>query len=153
MFIENRKEEEAKFHNKIRDEKLTGNKKEYNKLTSNKKFYSITRKSQNYRNNLLIENCQGKKILDFCCGNGDLAIFLAEQDTDVYGIDISTTSIENAKRKATEKRITNIHFLVMDAENMTFENDYFDLIVCNGVLHHLDIKKVYPELARVLKSN
>lgn len=41
----------------------------------------------------------------------------------------------------------------MDAENLDFAADTFDVIVCNGVLHHLDIDAALPELARVLKPD
>ncbi len=44
-------------------------------------------------------------------------------------------------------------FLIMDAESTQFNHDYFDLIVVSGVLHHLDIKKAYRELARILKPD
>lgn len=150
--MEKRKEKEAKFHNKVRGKELEGDKQGYKHLTSNRKFYAIVRKSQNFFNNYLIQNCLGKKSLDYCCGDGGTTIFLAEHGAEAIGIDISTVSIQNAKEKTQNKGLgEKASFFVMDAENLKFSNDYFDLIICAGVLHHLDIKKAYQELARVLK--
>lgn len=147
-----RKQKEAEFHNKIRSSQL---KKDINKckyLTSNKKFYSIARKSQKFVNDFLLENCSGKKVLDYCCGDGGTIFFLAEHGAKAVGIDISGVSIQKAKAEALRKRLNEqASFYVMDAENLKFKDNYFDLIVCNGVLHHLDIKRAYPELTRVLK--
>src|SRR5258708_13539019 len=39
----------------------------------------------------------------------------------------------------------------MYAENMTFPDNTFDAVIITGVLHHLDVNRAYPELARVLK--
>jgi ubiquinone/menaquinone biosynthesis C-methylase UbiE len=147
--IEPRKQKEAGFHDRLRGEEP----KEDKRLTSNRRFYSITRKSQQFVNDFLVKNCSGKKVLDYCCGDGDTAVFLAERGAEAVGIDISPVSIRNAKEKVKNKEPKNIRFFVMDAEDLKFEDNLFDLIVCNGVLHHLDIKKAYPELARVLKPS
>ena len=148
----NRKQKEAIFHNKIRDKKLKEDNSEYKRLTSYKKFYSITRKSQEFVNDFLLENCSGKKVLDYCCGDGGTTSFLAEYGAEAIGIDISSTSIQNAKKETINKRLDKrTSFFVMDAENLEFKDNYFDLIICSGVLHHLDVKKAYPELMRVLK--
>lgn len=150
--IKNRKQEEAKFHDEIRDKKLEEDFNKHRYLTSNKKFYSIARKSQKFVNDFLLENCTGKKVLDYCCGDGGTIFFLAEHGAEAIGIDISDVSILKAKTETSRKKLDKqTFFYVMDAENLGFEDNYFDLIVCNGVLHHLDIKKAYPELARVLK--
>ena len=152
--LKNRKQEEAKFHNKIRSKKLKEDDFEYQYLTSNKKFYSIARKSQKFVNDFLLENCSGKKVLDYCCGDGGTIFFLAEHEAEAIGIDISGVSIQKAKAEALRKRLNGqASFYVMDAENLKFKDNYFDLIVCNGVLHHLDVKKAYPELMRVLKPD
>lgn len=152
--MEFRKQKEAGFHDKIRDKKLKEDNSEYKRLTSNKRFYSITRKSWGFISNFLTEDCSGKRILDYCCGNGEVVLYLGKQGARAVGIDISSTSIQNAKEKAEKQGLANqTSFLVMDAENLNFEENYFDLILCNGVLHHLDIKRAYPELARVLKPN
>ena len=150
--LEERKQKEAVFHNKIRDEKLKKDKFEYERLTADKKFYSITRKSKNFVNNWLLKRSKGKKALDYCCGNGEISIFLAKNGAQVIGIDISSISIENAKKNAINEGVEkNTSFFVMDAEKLEFEKNFFDIIVCSGVLHHLDIRRAYPELARVLK--
>ena len=150
--MEFRKQIEKKFHNKIRDEKLRRDIDRYKHLTSNKKFYSIARKSRGFINKFLIKECPGKKVLDYCCGNGETALFLAKKGAQAVGIDISATSIENAKKAAAAEGLKKeASFLVMDAENLKFDDNYFDLIVCRGVLHHLDVGKAYFELARVLK--
>jgi len=41
----------------------------------------------------------------------------------------------------------------MDAENTDFPDASFEIIVCNGVLHHLDVNHAFPELARLLKPD
>ena len=41
----------------------------------------------------------------------------------------------------------------MDAEKLEFEKNFFDIIVCSGVLHHLSLQRAYSELARVLKPD
>lgn len=150
--MEKRKEEEAGFHDKVRGEQLKKNKEEYTCLTSNKKFYSVVKQSWSFTENWLNKRCPNKKVLDYCCGNGELSIILAKKGANVFGIDISPISVENAKKQASlqgmDKTTT---FLVMDAEKLDFEDNFFDVIVCHGVLHHLDVKKAFPELARVLK--
>jgi len=148
-----RKQKETEFHNKVRDIQLKKNTGRYKYLTSNKKFYSIVRKSQKFVNNYLIQNCSGKRVLDYCCGNGGTALFLAKYGANAVGIDISDISIKNAKEETLKRKLDNrASFYIMDAEDLKFKDDYFDLIICNGVLHHLNVKKAYPELARVLKQ-
>jgi SAM-dependent methyltransferase len=94
----------------------------------------------------------GKVVLDYCCGLGDTSLRLARAGATVYGMDISPESVETAKTQLRNAGLEERgHFQVMDAENMTYENDKFDVIVCFGVLHHLDVNRAFPELSRVLK--
>lgn len=152
MDIETRKQKEAEYHDKVRDEGLEEDKCQFEEYTSNRKFYSIARKSEGYKTEFFKE-CAGKKMLDFCCGDGAVTILLAEMGIIAYGFDISPVSIEIAKKKAMKKGVSqNCHFFVMDAENLEFEDSFFDFITVNGVLHHLDIDKAYREMQRVLKS-
>lgn len=142
-----RKEKEAAFHDAVRNESSA----DYKRLTTNKKFYSITRLSIGFTENWLKNNMQGKKVLDYCCGEGNFTLKFAQKGAFAYGIDISPYSIEKANSKAKQEGLNNANFSVMDAESMTFEDNFFDVVVCHGVLHHLDVKKAFPEIARVLK--
>jgi len=149
-----RKREEKEFHDRLRNVGLKEDQSNYDHLTSNKKYYSITHSSNDFVNNWLRLRCPGKRVLDYCCGNGGTSFFLAKHGAQVTGIDISNTSIENCRKKTTQEGLgKNASFLVMDAENLEFDDNYFDIIFCGGVLHHLDIQKAYFELARVLKPD
>lgn len=119
---------------------------------SNTKFYSVTVSSEAYIQDWLRERCKGAKTLDFCCGNGEFALFMAKCGAEAHGIDISPEGIENCKNNAKREGIQgSCHFEVMDAEAMTFPDNTFDVIVEWGALHHLDYNKGLSELARVLK--
>jgi ubiquinone/menaquinone biosynthesis C-methylase UbiE len=144
---QDRKEKEIELHDHLRSD-LSDDRR----YTSNIKFYSITQSNRDYVNKWLADRCEGKKVLDYCCGNGDVSIRLAEARAHVYGIDISPVSIQNATSEAVRKGLDDrVTFCVMDAEATEFTNDYFDFVVVNGVLHHLDLGKAYRELARILK--
>ena len=150
--MKDRKHQEAEFHDILRDEKLRDNSLEFERLTSNYKFYSITRRSQNFVDSFLINNCSGRRVLDYCCGDGQITVFLAENGADAFGIDISPVSIQNAKIEVEKKGLKNASFFVMDAEKLEFDDNFFDFIICSGVLHHLNIGKAYQELFRVIKT-
>lgn len=150
--MEARKQEQIDFYNKLRNIELQKNISNYKYLNSNVKFYSVVRKSQNFFKDWLLKSCKNKKVLDYGCGNGANVLFLAKNGAEAIGIDISDESIENCKKNAIGEGLDkNATFFVMDAEKMEFDDDYFDVIICAGVLHHLDIRKAYVELARVLK--
>lgn len=146
-----RKQVEAEFHDKVR-RGVQDNDPNFRGFVSRRKFYSITRKSVNFFYNFISSHCKDKKVLDYCCGEGDVAFFAAKNGGNVVGIDISPESIKIAENGAKERGLSDkAKFEVMDAENLSFEANSFDLIICGGVLHHLDIEKAYKELARVLK--
>lgn len=71
------------------------------------------------------------------------------------GIDISPVAVEQANADALTAGFepSQIHYEVMDAENLTFPDQTFDLVFGSGILHHLDLGRAIPELARVLKPN
>lgn len=149
--MELRKNKERELHNVLRDKGLVSS-KDFTSLTANKKWYSVVRSSRDFVARWLNKRCKDKKVLDYCCGDGNMSLEIAKMGASkVVGIDISNTSIENATRYAIEQGLNKkTKFLVMDAEKMDFNNDFFDIILESGVLHHLDLKKAYAELARVL---
>jgi SAM-dependent methyltransferase len=129
--------------------------REYEQNFSNMKFYSISRSSFGCRDQLVYERIEGAKALDYCCGNGEVAIEMARRGAvHVTGIDLSPVAIENASRLAAEAGVSDrCVFKVMDAENMEFEDGSFDVIHEYGALHHLNLDAALCELSRVLKPS
>lgn len=149
-----RKYKEAEFHDR-RERLRHTDADEYKRITQNKRFYSITRSSRSFMENWLAEHCRpGVAALDYCCGRGPTALTMARHGARVTGIDISPQSIETAHALlASHGLANNANLVVGDAEHTGFPDSSFDVILCNGVLHHLDVTKAYPELARILKPD
>lgn len=95
----------------------------------------------------------GAVVLDYGCGNGDFSIKIATRGAHVFGIDISSKLIEQARASAAEVgcKSGTVEFLVGDANHTQFRDATFDYVVGNGTLHHLDLEKALTEIARVLK--
>ena len=148
---EGRKETERIYHNLIRDDTLRSDTTRYSFLTANKKYYSVVRKSRIMVEDWLRTRIQGRKVLDYCCGNGEMAIWMAQNLAEqVHANDISNISVENGKKRA-KKDGVSVFFHVMDAEQLAFPDSNFDIVYESGVLHHLNLSKAYSEIARVLR--
>ena len=150
--METRKHEEMEFHDVRERDRLTMTDAEYQAKYSNKKWYATTEKSKVYFDEWVTSNAAGRTVLDYCCGLGGTSLQFAQAGAFVHGIDISPESVSTARHTLKAAGLEHRgQFEVMDAENMTYRDDMFDLIVCSGVLHHLDASRAFRELARVLK--
>lgn len=158
--MEARKLEEITFHDRLRERAFTQRWSpeaehliQNDPLWSNFRFYAIERHSLHVMRSWLRTYGQNATVLDYCCGNGEDAIYLAKHGARaVHGIDISAVSIRNCRQRAADEGVGSAcEFRTMDAEALEFADDTFDMIMEYGVLHHLDIEKGMAELARVLK--
>ncbi|HOW53946.1 MAG TPA: class I SAM-dependent methyltransferase [Syntrophorhabdaceae bacterium] len=97
---------------------------------------------------------KGKKCLDGGCGTGRFAIAMAQLGADKsVGIDIGTRSLEFANRQKERLGLSNVLFQEMSADDLKFEDGYFDLVISNGVLHHIERTETgLSEHLRVLRS-
>ena len=145
----NRKETEREFHDALRGELAADQ-----QIHSNDKFYSIFRSNEEFVEKFVANRTAGNRILDYCCGYGGTARKLAKAGAEAYGIDISPVSIQRAVALAEQEGLPDsVKFLVMDAEATEFPDSFFDTVLINGVLHHLDLPKAYRELARIVKPD
>lgn len=99
----------------------------------------------------LLENPEGLRILDYGCGRGGLGIELARKGALVTGVDISESYVEEANASANEQGLPNALFLTADAHATGLPDSTFDMVIGEGVLHHLDIARAAAEIHRVLK--
>ncbi|MCB0356273.1 MAG: class I SAM-dependent methyltransferase [Bdellovibrionales bacterium] len=149
-----RKKEELEFHNRDRDQKLTESLPQdaYELLHGNKKYYSTTQISRKYVMDWVAREAKGKTFLDYACGNGENALFAAKSGAALaIGLDISDVSVRNAQEKANSLNLKNTFFIQGDCENTGLPSNSIDVIICSGMLHHLDLSYAFPELRRILK--
>jgi 2-polyprenyl-3-methyl-5-hydroxy-6-metoxy-1,4-benzoquinol methylase len=77
-------------------------------------------------------------VLDFGCGTGQLGNFLAATTSaKIISSDLSINSLRLGNRFASNYNIKGISFVESNIFNPCFKKNSFDLIICNGVLHHL----------------
>ena len=97
---------------------------------------------------------EGEVVLDAGTGPGIYAIKMAERvpDAKIYGVDLSPTFLKLAKKNALEAGINHIEFVHGDIENLPFEDNRFDKLVCGGAMGAVPNKeRAARELYRVLK--
>ena len=95
----------------------------------------------------------GKRVMDLGCGAGESSVGLAMAGARVDAVDLSPGMLEVtmklARRHGVERRITT-H--CSPGETLDFPDETFDYIYGRDVLHHTDLEKSIPEIARVLKA-
>ncbi len=93
----------------------------------------------------------GKRVLEIGTGLGTDFLQFARAGADVYGIDLSTHSVNLAKERMHLYGMP-ANIVAGDAENLPFPSNSFDLVYSWGVIHHSpDPPKVVEEIHRVLK--
>lgn len=92
------------------------------------------------------------KVLDIGTGPGFYAIILASRGYDVTAVDLSERMIEQAKHNA-GSLAEKIRFFKMDAQELSFPDNEFDVIVTRNLTWNLpDPVKAYGEWRRVLRD-
>lgn len=74
----------------------------------------------------------GNKIIDIGCGHGRSTHILSKNSDFAIGVDLGL-SVENNEQVNTS---LNVHFIQADLNFLPFEENYFNILYCSGVLHH-----------------
>ncbi|MBN1790788.1 MAG: class I SAM-dependent methyltransferase, partial [Bacteroidales bacterium] len=72
-----------------------------------------------------------RRILDLCCGTGDLAIGISKasaQPVKITGLDLNPQMLEVARQKAMHFALATVEFMQGDAAAMPFADGEFDCI-------------------------
>ena len=100
----------------------------------------------------LLENVEGNKVLETGCGHGFASIKCVKQGATAVGIDISPEMIRLARKNAEFNQVTEgTSFELMSAQDMSLQDDSFDMVIGSSTLHHLTIESAGKEISRVLK--
>nr|WP_320017215.1 methyltransferase domain-containing protein [uncultured Desulfobacter sp.] len=98
---------------------------------------------------------KGDTVLDIGCGAGVdtlLAAMMAGLTGKAVGIDLTTEMLERAVTNLASTRLKNVIFQMASGENIPFEDNFFDVIISNGVINLIpDKSATLKEAMRVLK--
>jgi ubiquinone/menaquinone biosynthesis C-methylase UbiE len=142
-FEDDRLAREAEFHDRWATEIDTA------ETLVDESFTAVTAMENNYIRNAF-GDVRGKRLLDYGCGASEAGVYFAKQGASVVGVDVSDGMLEAAKKLAGHHGVTIETRQVTSAHIPADENE-FDLIYGNGVLHHVALDDAIPELARVMK--
>jgi ubiquinone/menaquinone biosynthesis C-methylase UbiE len=90
----------------------------------------------------------GEAVAEIGCGPGRGTLFMVRRGLNVTALDLSTSSIELARRRA--PAATFVHGSNL---NLPFASESFDAVISDGVIHHTPNPRLsFQENARILKS-
>ena len=108
-----------------------------------------------YREYLRWITQEDKKILDAGFGTGRFCFALAGNllDSQIYGIDISSSLVTKATTVAKKINSENVSFMSSDLINLPFPDETFDVVFNEGVIEHLpDYEAAFAEMVRITKN-
>jgi len=112
--------------------------------------------ANNFQDDLFIPKLGvGAKVLDLGCGVGFWTTEMLTRGAyrDFYSADLTNKALDTT-RKRLELLGLEATLSIQNAEAMTYEDEFFDHINCQGVIHHTpNTEKAIHEIARVLKEN
>jgi len=93
----------------------------------------------------------GDRVLEVGVGTG-INASLYPRDCSVTGIDLSTSMLEKARDRVARKEVRNVRLLQMDAANLKFADDTFDIVYAPYVISVVpDPVAVAREMRRVCR--
>lgn len=140
---EERLERERAFHNRAFRERSRD---------QVSRFYAIKAAIEVEFDRVLFAGPAGRCVLEYGCGMGERLFRLSRAGARCHGIDLSDYAIEVLCERAAAAGV-GIEYRVMNAENLTFPDQTFDLIFGSGILHHLDLERSLSSVARTLKPD
>ena len=97
----------------------------------------------------------GENVLDIACGTGLVsfeALSRVKPNGSLTGTDISDKMVEIASTIAARNGEDRAHFERMDAEELSYENESFNVALCAlGLMYVPDPLKALREMCRILK--
>jgi ubiquinone/menaquinone biosynthesis C-methylase UbiE len=99
---------------------------------------------------------KGDRVLDVCCGTGDQVFHYGKIGAVAAGIDFNPKMIEAGEERKEKEKHNDVFFVLTDARNLPFEDNFFDFASASLALHEMDRKsreEAFLEMKRVVKKN
>ena len=100
----------------------------------------------------LLGDIRQKQVCDYCCGHGEMSVYLAKAGAGVSSFDISDEGIQATRKMAEANKVQDrVKALVRSAYATGYPDNYFDAVFAAGALHHLHVPYALKEIKRILK--
>ena len=94
-----------------------------------------------------------QRLLDVGSGAGHTSIFFAPHVAEVHALDLSEPMLDQGRRLASERGLTNLEWHCGEAEALPFPDAHFDLVTSRQSAHHYeDLERALAEIVRVLRA-
>lgn len=94
----------------------------------------------------------GRALLEYGCGAGWSTAELRSRGAAVTAFDISSSALNETEGFLRQRgMLSGVTLLQMSAEKLELPDASFDVAFGNAILHHLNLDRAIPEMARVLK--
>lgn len=113
------------------------------------KFYWATNNSIEEHKGATNFAIKDKHVLEIGCASGNDASSYCQHAASYVGIDISDVAISNCQNL----QLKNATFHCVDGHILPLQDGTVDFVIVNSLLHHLDLRTVFKEIARVLKND
>ena len=107
-----------------------------------------------------LELCKGiqGKALEIGCGVGLFTLKLAAQEPalEVWAVDNNEAMVREVEARAAGKRLKNTHLAVQDAAMLSFDEGFFDTVICINLFLHMNIDlaaALLKEMKRVCRKS
>ena len=92
------------------------------------------------------------RVLDIGCGDGSISLPLLSRSKKLTLLDVSTNMLAIAKSRIPIERANDVEVVNANFLHADLESESFDLILCIGVLAHVDSPAAFiAEIARISK--
>lgn len=103
---------------------------------------------------LNLVNINNINCLDIGAGEGKNAVFMAKNGANVDAVDISSVAIKRLEIFSREENLSSkISFNCANALEIQLKEEYYDVIVCYGLLHALENKGQIQLLIEKLRAS
>lgn len=93
-----------------------------------------------------------ESVLDIATGPGYIAEAFARAAREVIGVDLTAAMLAIGEERTRQNGVSNISFRIGDVQNLPFEKEKFDVVVCRLALHHMQNPgQVVREMMRVCR--
>jgi SAM-dependent methyltransferase len=113
-----------------------------------------------FHNMYLKERLPSGRVLDYSCGSGNNSIFFLRNGYDLHGVEVAESALGLIRLNLESydldlEHLERFQIVPLPWDQLPFEDNFFDLILCNQVLYYLgseaEIKRVCREFWRCLR--